>query len=151
MTYLVYKRQPLRSLLLKDHSQYLGFTTKQRWTNQNCLQIPLNHPIDPERTQDYSPCLGSLLPAWGHTSMCQQSRWKPLDKILDPLPHGNVYGFSPESRISGWHDCRGILKFEEGDMTASLFRNLEIDFHLSDQNLTFINMLVLTWDCCNLN
>ena len=25
--------------------------------------IPLNHPIDPERTQDYSPCLGSLLPA----------------------------------------------------------------------------------------
>lgn len=25
--------------------------------------IPLNHPIDPERNQDYGPCFGSLLPA----------------------------------------------------------------------------------------
>ena len=27
----------------------------------------------------------------------------------------------------------GMLKFEVGDLTASLFQNLEIDFHLSEE------------------
>lgn len=48
------------------------------------------------------------------------------------------------------HNCRGWLKFEEGNLATSLFGNLEIDFHLIEKNnnYKFANMLVWTRDCC---
>lgn len=134
MTSLVYKFQPLQSLPLKDHTRYLGFTIKQRWTNQKmpATAIPLNHSIDPERNHDCSPCLGSLLPPREHTSMCQLCQWKPLDKILDPLPHGNVHAICRKVE-SRWHDCREIEDWGGRHDCLSI----------SDPK----NMLVWTWYC----
>jgi hypothetical protein len=45
-------------------------------------------------------------------------------------------------KVNDHHDFKGWMKFEEGDLIASPFLHLEIDFHLRlPKNLIFINML----------
>ena len=42
------------------------------------------------------------------------------------------------------HDCRGGLKSEDRDLSASIFRILECDFYSDEKNLIFINTLAWT-------
>ena len=44
--------------------------------------------------------------------------------------------FPHKTKVIGRHDCKGKLKFEERDMTASLFHNSQIDFRLNENTLT---------------
>ena len=38
-------------------------------------------------------------------------------------------------KVNGRHNCRGELKFKEGDLIASLFQILEISFQLRKKTL----------------
>lgn len=55
---------------------------------------------------------------------------------------------SRKTRRGNWHDRRGRLKFEEGDLTTPPFQNPDSDFHLDRKNFISITSLVWTRDCC---